>query len=438
MAPIWHFKPNDGKPLIIRTAPAFDAAHAGAIKPGEYFYVCEEKEGEDSVTFLKLFDGRGWVFDSKPEVGILCERVEASLWKYDGLGDRQPLMIRATPGVNAARTGQALQVGSWFYVSEELEGDDGVLYLLLADGRGWVFDHKPGIGVMCTNQEAAFKSHLWRHTASDRLPLCIRESPDIHGSRTGLTLLAGETFQVSQELAGSDGVLYLQLDDGRGWVFESRDGSKILCHQHEAPVFLHIYDVPTDNTGQQLNGLFRAFGTGAFHAGVEVFGKEWSFGHTERQTNGTGVYWCSPKGCEAHRYREEVLLGYTALTADQVFKVVEKLQKLWAAKDYDMLRHNCCHFSDALCQDLGVEGLPFWVMHMANVGAVLDDRRLLVAEATSELLQQSRVTLEAVSATLSRGLQAKTRSLQQATCAGENQVIRFKDIGFVKHFDCLS
>jgi deubiquitinase DESI2 len=283
---------------------------------------------------------------------------------------------------------------------------------------------------MCTNQEAAFKSHQWRHTASDRLPLCIRERPDIHGPRTGLTVLAGETFEVSQEL--------VQLDDGRGWVFESKDGSKILCRKHEVPVVLHIYDVPTDDTGRQLNGLFRAFGTGAFHAGVEVFGKEWSFGHTERQQNGTGVYWCSPKGCEKHTYREEVLMGYTALTEDQVFQVMQKLQQTWAAKDYDILRRNCCHFSDALCQELGVEGLPFWVTHMANVGAVLDDRRLLVAEATSALIQQGHVTLRAVSATLSRGLEAQARSLRQATCDGEKSVIRFKDIGFMKRFDCLS
>merc|ERR1719229_582486 len=54
--------------------------------------------------------------------------------------------------------------------------------------------------------------------------------------------------------------------------------------------------------------MLRPFGTGVFHCGVEVFGKEWSFRGTEV---GTGVFWCLPQNCSAHTYVETVYMGYT-------------------------------------------------------------------------------------------------------------------------------
>lgn len=41
-----------------------------------------------------------------------------------------------------------------------------------------------------------------------------------YAPRTGLVLAHGETFVVSQRLAGTDGRIYLYLADGRGWVFD--------------------------------------------------------------------------------------------------------------------------------------------------------------------------------------------------------------------------
>lgn len=49
--------------------------------------------------------------------------------------------IRAGPDVNAPRTGAAVLPGEIFPVSHIVEGADEQRYLLLADGRGWVFTH---------------------------------------------------------------------------------------------------------------------------------------------------------------------------------------------------------------------------------------------------------------------------------------------------------
>lgn len=45
---------------------------------GETFDVSEERwDDTQGITFLKLADWRGWVFDFKPGFGRICERVEA-------------------------------------------------------------------------------------------------------------------------------------------------------------------------------------------------------------------------------------------------------------------------------------------------------------------------------------------------------------------------
>jgi len=61
--------------------------------------------------------------------------------------------IRTMPAIDGPMSGDSLRLGETFLVSQELSGSDGVLYLRLADGRGWVFDQKPGVGTMCVPEE---------------------------------------------------------------------------------------------------------------------------------------------------------------------------------------------------------------------------------------------------------------------------------------------
>mmetsp|Transcript_7041 Transcript_7041/g.13064 ORF Transcript_7041/g.13064 Transcript_7041/m.13064 type:complete len:545 (+) Transcript_7041:71-1705(+) len=88
-----------------------------------------------------------------------CRRLrelKAQMWRYDA-GDRRHLDLRSQPDIDGPRTKTTkgkgpetrLNPGDIFRVSEEREGRDGVLFLRLADGRGWAFDKKPGLGAMC-------------------------------------------------------------------------------------------------------------------------------------------------------------------------------------------------------------------------------------------------------------------------------------------------
>jgi len=75
-----------------------------------------------------------------------------TFWAYEPCNTSStPLAIRREPIVDGPRCGQNLNVGEQFEVCEEVPDTSGaVLFLKLADGRGWVFDVNPAIGTMCT------------------------------------------------------------------------------------------------------------------------------------------------------------------------------------------------------------------------------------------------------------------------------------------------
>ena len=108
--------------------------------------------------------------------------------------------------------------------------------------------------------------------------------------------------------------------------------------------------------GSEVNRMLGHLHTGAFHTAVEVHGKavsrkclckaqEWSYGYAKK---GTGVFCCAPKECNAHIYLYSVPMGSTCLPPQTVLAMVGRLAKEWQGEDYDILRCNCCHFTDEL------------------------------------------------------------------------------------------
>merc|ERR1719401_936638 len=145
----------------------------------------------------------------------------------------------------------------------------------------------------------------------------------------------------------------------------------------DARVFLNIYHL--DNTWQRSNGLSgQVLGIGgAYHAGVEVFGTEWTFG--------TGGIDCSsPRAHHRHVYQESIFMAETSLMPNEVEQIIERMAVEWRGDDYDLLEHNCCSFADALCEELVGEPIPHWVDRFplmasavaANLEQVIDIKRL--------------------------------------------------------------
>mmetsp|Transcript_52307 Transcript_52307/g.132889 ORF Transcript_52307/g.132889 Transcript_52307/m.132889 type:complete len:466 (-) Transcript_52307:133-1530(-) len=150
------------------------------------------------------------------------------------------------------------------------------------------------------------------------------------------------------------------------------------------PVTLHIYDVGTSGSISTLNWMLSPLGTGAFHCGVEVFGKEWSF--RGRTVPGSGVFVIRPKTASAS-YRESVVMGSTLMTEEEIEQLIQVLMRQWIGVGYDILKRNCCTFCNELCKCLGVGNIPEWVTHLANTGSALEDDLISLKGAVSGLLK---------------------------------------------------
>merc|ERR550537_567007 len=75
--------------------------------------------------------------------------------------------------------------------------------------------------------------------------VALRQGPFFDGVRTGAMLVHNEVFQVSEEVQGSDGRLYIRLADGRGWAF---DDSALMPHD---PSVIRGCWAPLSNTNAQ-------------------------------------------------------------------------------------------------------------------------------------------------------------------------------------------
>lgn len=143
-----------------------------------------------------------------------------------------------------------------------------------------------------------------------------------------------------------------------------------LSRSIDACVYLNVYHL--DTTWQRTNkvsGQVLGIG-GAYHAGVEVYGIEWTFG-------ADGVDFGSPRSHPRHIYQESILMGETSFLPGDVEKIIERMSVEWRGDDYELLEHNCCSFADALCEELVGESIPSWV-----------DRFPILASAAAAKLDQ--------------------------------------------------
>mmetsp|Transcript_17153 Transcript_17153/g.32343 ORF Transcript_17153/g.32343 Transcript_17153/m.32343 type:complete len:270 (+) Transcript_17153:55-864(+) len=138
-------------------------------------------------------------------------------------------------------------------------------------------------------------------------------------------------------------------------------GSQVLVHVYELVEFLRI--------NQILASEVMPIG-GALHAGVEVYGREWSYGGAPGQR--TGVVCEVPRTCRKHRYRETVSLGTTRLSASEVALVIGELIENWSGEDYHWLHRNCLAFANEFCRKLGVGNIPAWIDRLPRGVCALD------------------------------------------------------------------
>jgi len=131
-------------------------------------------------------------------------------------------------------------------------------------------------------------------------------------------------------------------------------------------VLVRVYDLGRTFVTRWHNQVTKSYG--AFHTGVEVYGREWSFGMTFDEYS-TGVTWNAPGQNPDHSFRETLFMGYTDLSEKEVLKLVERLKVEWKGCSYNVLSRNCHCFSDTFCRMLGADPLPRWINDLADTGA---------------------------------------------------------------------
>lgn len=157
------------------------------------------------------------------------------------------------------------------------------------------------------------------------------------------------------------------------------------------PVYLNIYDVSHKEGVQWFNAVLAHWLApvklgGAFHAGVEVHGLEWSYGATRRETL-PGLICVLPRADPNHHFRQTVYVGRTKLSMEKVASIITDLIEDYPGNAYDVLRRNCCHFADDFCHRLGVGAIPAWVQRLARLGVGVDGvMQSLSGVVPSELL----------------------------------------------------
>lgn len=123
-------------------------------------------------------------------------------------------------------------------------------------------------------------------------------------------------------------------------------------------VLLNVYDLsPT-------NDFLFPIGMGLHHTGVEVAGREYSYGSQG------GIYDGPPKHAPGARFRCQLDMGIFDGGTQELNKVLDELRHNsgFGSNGYNLIRKNCNHFCNALVWQLLRRPIPAYVNRLANVG----------------------------------------------------------------------
>ncbi|EDR29738.1 hypothetical protein, conserved [Entamoeba dispar SAW760] len=108
------------------------------------------------------------------------------------------------------------------------------------------------------------------------------------------------------------------------------------------------------------NTYLYPIGMGAYHTGVCIFGREYSF------CDG-GIFDTRPKDVEAP-FRTSINMGIFRGNYKDLQYIVDSLRSEFAPGTYNLYNKNCNCFSNTLCLKLVQHPIPTWINRMAWYG----------------------------------------------------------------------
>ena len=94
-------------------------------------------------------------------------------------------------------------------------------------------------------------------------------------------------------------------------------------------VMVNVYDL------SEVNEYVVPFGLGAFHSGVEINGREWTF------AGGAGIHDTSPRDAPGAVFREAIDMGSFEGGSGRVHDAIEALRPDFAPEQYNIMTKNC-------------------------------------------------------------------------------------------------
>lgn len=261
--------------VAARSSPDRDESlkTATILKPGQCVLVDEMKE-KDGVRFLHLKYKSGWVFDSIDNNPVMAEmkNVQIGKWWYRVVC-QEFVEVRRTPSIaTESRNGWVLCPKELVVVRLRCR-INGLQFMLLADGRGWMFELKPGSSKnnkdfenvvlheceddFIVGSESAILKRLvpptnevveigeWTYIVNDQPVLALG------ARRNGTYLAPGDVIKIDKRAIanGNPGALegetktmqnrrWLRLADKRGWVPDSNPvtGKVLMVEQTDNDV----------------------------------------------------------------------------------------------------------------------------------------------------------------------------------------------------------
>lgn len=169
----------------------------------------------------------------------------------------------------------------------------------------------------------------------------------------------------SQMIGGSHVNLELKFTGSLKNGIEGAVNLRSVSLNQPEDVLVNVYDLASQLSS--FNALFsnKSYNLfGFFHAGIEVYGEEWSFYRAPDDTCGI----CRsrrPKTHSVHVFRESINLGSTKLSSSEVRQLLlSKFRCEWRGNAYDLLEKNCLTFCNAFAKDLGVGECPSWISNL--------------------------------------------------------------------------
>ena len=107
-------------------------------------------------------------------------------------------------------------------------------------------------------------------------------------------------------------------------------------------------------------------GLGVYHSGVEINGREYSFGGSPEMST-TGVFDQEPLSLDQDLYRESIELGEVERIS-HLYDVLRDIKEDFPANEYNVIKRNCNHFADEFWKRLLGVGIPGYINRLANIG----------------------------------------------------------------------